>query len=100
MKRSIIHDNNGILRKARQKDLLKPSFKQIGIGRTSILHRRQNFVAHFCGNNIRALEFSARDCAGNRLTAGGVRIFPEKIGIQSGFVDIGNRFYWYILNLI
>ena len=100
VKGSIIHNNNGTLRKTWQKNLLKPGFEQLRIGRTGILHRRKNFPAHFCGNKIGTLEFSPRNGAGNSLPAGGIGIFPIKIRIQSGFIDIGNLFFWNILYLI
>ena len=59
MKRSIVHHNDSILRKAWQKPLFKPLFKQWCVSCSIVLHWSKYFVSQFCSNNIGTLKFSS-----------------------------------------
>ena len=98
MKRCIVHYNNGIFRKAWQKTLFKPKFKQLCICCSIVLHGCKDFITHFSSNNICSLEFFPRDRFYHFFTTRGIAIFTMQTLIYSRFIEINNLFRINIFN--
>lgn len=100
MERCIIHHNDYILGKARQKPLLKPIFKQWCIRCSIVLYGSENFVIKFCSNNICSLKFLSCNSLYDFLSSGSISIFMIKVRIDASFIYIGNLFWWNIFDFI
>ena len=100
MKRSIIHNNDRIFRKAWQKPLFKPVFKQWCICCSFVLHRCNYFVTEFCGNNICSLKFLSWNSLCHFFSTGSIRIFTIKTSIYTWFICISNLLWKNIFYFI
>ena len=93
VKRRIIHDNNCILRKSRQKNSFKPSLKKPTSHCSTILHWCNYLFSVFCSNNICTFKFSSFYFAVNLLPSFWISIFTVQITINSCFINIYNIFF-------
>lgn len=93
VKRRIIHDNNCILRKSRQKNSFKPSLKKLTSHCSTILHWCNYLFSVFCSNNICTFKFSSFYFAVNLLPSFWISIFTVQITINSCFINIYNIFF-------
>ncbi len=93
VKRRIIHNNNCILRKSRQKNSFKPSLKKLTSHCSTILHWCNYLFSVFCSNNICTFKFSSFYFAVNLLPSFWISIFTVQITINSCFINIYNIFF-------
>ncbi len=93
MKRRIIHDNNCILRKYRQKNFFKPSLKKLTSHCSTVLHWSNYLVSVFCSNNICTFKFSYFYFAVNFLPSFWISIFMVQITVNSCFINVYSIFF-------
>lgn len=92
MERSIIHHNDCVFRKTRQKPLFKPEFKQWCICCSIVLHGGEDLVIKFCSHNICSLKFPSCNSLCHFFAPGSIGIFTIKTRIYAAFIDISNLF--------
>ena len=92
MKRRVIHNHDMPRREKRHKASFKPDFKNGGIRILFIVHRRDETVADFGGNQICPGEFLPENFAYDLFPSRSVPIFPVIAGIGAHFVRISPRF--------
>ena len=99
MKRSIVHYDYSIFRKAWQKPLFKSEFKQRGICCSIVLHGCNDLITHLSSNDICSLEFPSGYGFHYFFSARGVAIFTMQTLINSRFIHISYLFRINIFNL-